>query len=278
MIEVALRYIAFLTLLGQNPDPKVCLDEYRDLFAENVIKIENGSVILTTHIELERQLTEAHKAAFPFTIVKNDISCDEKDRKATVCFTWTSEKLNTYITTVILKIDEDKKIKEILEVFTKYNGTGVSTVKENPTSALEQVAGLDVYPSTKAEQEALDNRLGDFNFAQVPPTQKDPEVDLSLCLKEDGKVVAGINACMYAWYIVYVHILFIEESHRGKDLGSFLLKKVETEAKAKGAKLIHLDTFDFQAKDFYLKHGYEIFGTLDDCPPGHKRYYLKKAL
>jgi hypothetical protein len=63
-----------------------------------------------------------------------------------------------------------------------------------------------------------------------------------------------------------------------KNLSSFLLNKVETEAKAMGARLAHLDTFDFQAKDFYLKHGYKIFGVLDDCPPGHKRFYLKKVL
>ena len=42
--------------------------------------------------------------------------------------------------------------------------------------------------------------------------------------------------------------------------------------------LIHLDTCDFQSKDFYLKQGYEIFGVLDNCPKGHKRYYLKKML
>lgn len=48
--------------------------------------------------------------------------------------------------------------------------------------------------------------------------------------------------------------------------------------KEKGGKLVHLDTFDFQAKDFYLKNGYEVFGVLEDCPKGHKRYYLKKNI
>ncbi len=43
-------------------------------------------------------------------------------------------------------------------------------------------------------------------------------------------------------------------------------------------KLVHTDIYEFQAKDFHLKHGYEIFGVLDDCPPGHKRYYMKKVL
>ena len=53
---------------------------------------------------------------------------------------------------------------------------------------------------------------------------------------------------------------------------------MENEAKALGVKLSLLDTFDFQAKDFYLKHGYEIFGVLKDCPAGHERYYLSKGL
>ena len=45
-----------------------------------------------------------------------------------------------------------------------------------------------------------------------------------------------------------------------------------------GCTLSHLDTFDFQAKDFYLTKGYEIFGELENCPPGHKRIFLKKYL
>jgi GNAT superfamily N-acetyltransferase len=72
--------------------------------------------------------------------------------------------------------------------------------------------------------------------------------------------------------------LFIDEQHRGKKLGCKLLHFVEQEAKAMGAMLSHLDTFDFQAKDFYLKQGNTQFGILEDCPKGHKRYYLSKTL
>ena len=57
-----------------------------------------------------------------------------------------------------------------------------------------------------------------------------------------------------------------------------LLKEIENIAIEKGCHLIHLDTFDFQAKDFYIKHGYEVFGVLDECPKKHKRYYLKKLI
>ena len=77
---------------------------------------------------------------------------------------------------------------------------------------------------------------------------------------------------------MFISVLFVDELYRGKGLGTLLVKHLEEEAKSLGLKLIHLDTFDFQAKDFYLKLGYEIFGVLDYCPKGHKRYYLKKLL
>ncbi|HAU1962175.1 TPA: GNAT family N-acetyltransferase, partial [Legionella pneumophila] len=56
------------------------------------------------------------------------------------------------------------------------------------------------------------------------------------------------------------------------------LEKVEQEAKKHGSLIAQTDTFDWQAKDFYLKFGYEVFGTIENCPEGHKRFYLKKLL
>ena len=77
---------------------------------------------------------------------------------------------------------------------------------------------------------------------------------------------------------MFISVLFVDEPYRGRGLGTWLLKHVKEKAKSTGIRLIHLDTFDFQAKDFYLRQGYEIFGVLDDCPKGHSRYYLKKLL
>lgn len=70
----------------------------------------------------------------------------------------------------------------------------------------------------------------------------------------------------------------MDEKYRKTGFGSKLLKEVEKIAEREGCSLIHLDTFDFQAKDFYVRHGYEIFGVLEDCPVNHCRYYLKKKL
>ena len=49
-------------------------------------------------------------------------------------------------------------------------------------------------------------------------------------------------------------------------------------AKEGNCSLMHLDPFDFQAKEFYEKNGFEVFGILENCPPGHTRYYMKKEI
>jgi len=132
--------------------------------------------------------------------------------------------------------------------------------------------------SEATDKKYINDKLNDFNKSCVPFLQDDV-IFLDYVIKDGDTVVAGINCLMYCWEIAaFVDILFVEESYRNQGLGSILLNKVEHEAKQQGATLIHLDTFDFQAKDFYLKHGYEIFGILDNCPPGHKKYYLKKGL
>lgn len=137
----------------------------------------------------------------------------------------------------------------------------------------------DIATSNETEAQFVHDNIVAFNRSQVPFTQDNDFVSLNFHFKnENGLVIAGINSLMYGWGMLYVDVLFVEENHRGQKLGSLLLNKVETEAKLMGASLSHLDTFDWQAKDFYLKQGYEVFGILEDCPKGHKRYFMKKSL
>lgn len=136
-----------------------------------------------------------------------------------------------------------------------------------------------ILKSSEQDQYNILKKLSNFNQHQVPDTQ-DPEViPLHYHIRnEKDEIIAGINAVMYAWGIVAIDVMFVEDSYRSQGLGRQLLQQVENEAKQKGASLIHLDTFDFQAKDFYLKQGFQVFGTLENCPLLHKRFYLKKIL
>lgn len=131
--------------------------------------------------------------------------------------------------------------------------------------------------SSSEEEKFIVDKLVEYNLSVVPLKQEDSFLWINRVIEnQNGEIIAGILGKMYCWNCLYIDVLWVKEEYRKDGLGSKLLREVEMLAKEKGCYLIHLDTFDFQAKNFYIKHGYEIFGVLDNCPEGHKRYFMKK--
>jgi ribosomal protein S18 acetylase RimI-like enzyme len=85
-----------------------------------------------------------------------------------------------------------------------------------------------------------------------------------------------IGATYWDWFSI--DLIWVKEELRGRGYGHRLLTLAENEARQRGAKNAHLDTFSFQAPSFYKQHGYQVFGELADFPPGHQRYFLRKQL
>ena len=77
---------------------------------------------------------------------------------------------------------------------------------------------------------------------------------------------------------MYVDILWVQEDHRKKGIGSKLLQAAEEEARRRGCHHVHLDTMSWQAPGFYQKQGYSVVGILPDVPTGNQKYLLQKAL
>lgn len=95
---------------------------------------------------------------------------------------------------------------------------------------------------------------------------------------ENGVVQAGLKGISF-WSWMFVDWLWIAEAHRTHGYGAQLLEQAESIAKERGCSGIFLDTYSFQAPDFYQKHGYTEFGRLKDCPiKGKARIYLSKIL
>jgi GNAT superfamily N-acetyltransferase len=93
----------------------------------------------------------------------------------------------------------------------------------------------------------------------------------------DQTIVGGVLGETY-WDWLYIDLLWVKDELRGRGYGHRLLVAAEQEARQRGAKNAYLDTFSFQAPDFYERHGYQVFGELQDFPPGYQRYFLKKEL
>ena len=137
----------------------------------------------------------------------------------------------------------------------------------------------NIVPITNGDDEFIEDKLVEYNLSMEPATQGKLFESISRkIVDEEGNIIAGCLAIMYCWNVVAIDIIWVDEQYRGQGLGSILLGEVEREAMEKGCHLVHLDTFDFQAKEFYEKNGYSVFGILEDCPKGHIRYYLKKTL
>ena len=157
---------------------------------------------------------------------------------------------------------------------TGHFGCDVMYLKE-----LKGGAGRRIEPCSEDDIKAVADGINAYNASQVPFTQPRPWVDMSRkVVDENGKIIAGCSAVMYGWRVLYVELLWVDEPWRRQGVGLELLRAVEDEARRQGAYLAHLDTFDFQARGFYEKQGYALFGTLEDVPPGHRRYYLQKRL
>lgn len=115
--------------------------------------------------------------------------------------------------------------------------------------------------------------IHDFNAQMVGDSQSQ---QICFALRDpDGKIVGGLIGKTY-WNWFYIDLLFIKEELRGHGYGHRLLELAEAEARHRGATDVFLDTFSFQAPEFYKQHGYQIFGELQDFPPGHTRYYFTK--
>lgn len=132
--------------------------------------------------------------------------------------------------------------------------------EDNPEESAWGIIGHGIHDYN--EQQAGDNKFQRLCFVLHAP---------------DQVVVGGVIGEVY-WDWFYLDLLWVKDELRGRGHGHRLLTQVEDEARQRGAKNVYLDTFSFQAPDFYKQHGYQVFGELQDFPPGYQRYFLTKQL
>lgn len=96
-------------------------------------------------------------------------------------------------------------------------------------------------------------------------------------LDDDRSVVGGLlGRTDHGWF--YVGWLWVSEGLRGHGLGTQLMERAEAAAHERGCHHAHLTTLEFQARAFYERRGYRVFGTLDDYPRPYQRFFMQKEL
>ena len=143
------------------------------------------------------------------------------------------------------------------------------------TTCEKEVRIMEPVALNDAQIESLEDMLDAFDTAHMGSRTAGR---ISLGFFEDGQMIAGVDACMTAFHILYVSTLFVAETHRRRGLGRQLMETVEHRARELGANMIRLDTFDWQGRDFYRALGYETAGQYENAADSFSEFFFLKRL
>ena len=133
---------------------------------------------------------------------------------------------------------------------------------------------LDEHPRPEDFRFILDAVRG-FNRAQ---TRNDPPRQIACFLRnEHRQILGGVQGSLWG-RSMHIDALWVDETQRGRGLGSQLMKAVESYAVSHNHPLVYLETASFQALPFYQGLGYEVFGELPEISKGETLFFLKKEL
>ena len=127
---------------------------------------------------------------------------------------------------------------------------------------------------SKKTQE-LGNLIRAYNQSKREPSKSEP---LNIYVEdEQGNLIAGMVAETFGNWLE-IEYLYVQENLRGQGIGSNILNRAEKEARERKCKYSFVNTYQFQAPNFYKKHGYEEVFALKEYPYTGERYYYTKAL
>lgn len=142
------------------------------------------------------------------------------------------------------------------------------------------IKNYTIFDGNQQSAEYIQQQLIEFNMKQVPLEGTIIQEPINIVIKDsDDQIIGGINATIIRyWNRCHIDTFWVEETYRGAGYGRKLLNAIEKIAFNKGCRLIELETYSFQAPNFYMNNGYEIIGMVEDHPQGHSQYFLKKII
>lgn len=95
-------------------------------------------------------------------------------------------------------------------------------------------------------------------------------------LDNGERVGAIVGYRLYDW--LYVEYIVVTETSRGEGVGSLLLERAETLARELSLDGVALDTFQYQAPDYYAARGYAERMVIPGKTRERDRIYFQKTI
>ena len=122
---------------------------------------------------------------------------------------------------------------------------------------------------------AIEDGLESYDRDQVGPVAYDPLVVTGRAA--DGSLLGGLTGTVGGGWLYVLH-MWVHPDHRGRGLGSSLLRRAEEESLRRDCPRVFLNTLSYQAPVFYERNGYTVFAELEVAPPPHRRIFYRKDL
>lgn len=130
----------------------------------------------------------------------------------------------------------------------------------------------DKSPET-SDDTMIRHGIQDFNQTILKETAS----HFSLFAKETEIIIAGALIWQHG-DALYIDTLWCSEPYRRQGIGSTLMVMLLDIALTKAVTQIFVDTYDFQAQDFYQTHGFECISIVPRYLLNYNRIFLKKSL
>ena len=97
----------------------------------------------------------------------------------------------------------------------------------------------------------------------------------SVFAKEGAQIIGGALIWEHS-DALYIDVLWCNEKYRNQGVGTKIITLINGAAKNKGLCKIFVDTYKFQAQDFYKKQGFYCIGIVSEYLLGHDRIFMRK--
>lgn len=131
------------------------------------------------------------------------------------------------------------------------------------------IVGYDSPPSEAAA--LVDRGLGEANAAAAPLHEVAPLA--CIASDDEGSVIGGAVGRRWG-ECAELQQLWVREASRRRGVGTALVREFLSLARARGCKVVFLETFSFQAPRFYRSLGFRVAYENELFPHGIVRYHM----
>ncbi|MDE5437128.1 GNAT family N-acetyltransferase [Elizabethkingia meningoseptica] len=130
---------------------------------------------------------------------------------------------------------------------------------------------------TEKHDDLISGFLNQYNQDRSVSFEGEVNEDLEIIMYDQHEIIGGIIG-RSLWGTLEIKRLAVHPDYRHKGIGSKLIAAAEEEAKKRQCGYLSLNTFSYQAPEFYEKMGFKKIGTEKDFPRGFERYFYQKKI